>query len=726
MSFMKNTFFIIFLLFACSQKSQSQNIDHWETIVFAEDNWKYRIGNAEPPSDWYTSNFDDSSWAEGQGGFGYADDDDNTVIAPTNSIYLRKSFNIVELADLEMAILHADFDDAFIAYLNGVEIGRSNIEGDFPPFDATTPTDREAQLYQGGLPIPFTLDKNKINQCLQNGNNTLAIQVQNISIFSSDMSAIFFFSVGINNSSTNYSPTPDWFIIPFDTSNLPILKISTLGQNIPSEFKITAHLGIIDNGTGNTNNVFTDLFNGYDGAIGIEIRGSSSQSFPKKNYGFETRDNAGENNNVSLLGMPVENDWILHGPYTDKSLIRNVLAFHLGNQQGRWAPRTRYCELFINEDYRGIYVLMEKIKRDNDRLDIARLDSDDNAGDSLTGGYIVQVDREEFGNGWWSPFVPNPFIVYQYPSGFDLSIPQRNYIRDYITDFETALAGNNFANPVIGYPKFIDVNSFVDYLLSIELSKEVDAYRLSAFLFKDKDSKGGKLNAGPLWDFNLGYGNADYCTGALTSGWAYDDPGCEDSQPFWWNRLLEDDDFKNQAKCRWEELRAGPWQTDSILQFIDNQADILAEAQVRNFERWQVLGIYIWPNEFIGDTYQEEIDYLKTWISERLIWIDENIEGTCEIVNIDNLEKNNSVLVQPNPFSKSIDFILEKNNFAADTEIKIFDFLGKEIRALTFRGENIIHWDGQNNEGTDVASGVYFYVFSKEQNQFASGKIMKF
>lgn len=703
----------------------SQTIDHWETIVFAEDIWKYRVGNSEPPSDWFETNFDDSTWDEGQGGIGYGDGDDNTNIQNTISLYMRKDFDIVDISHLEMALFHADYDDGFIAYLNGVEIARANMNGDFPSFDAITPVDREAQMYDGGLPVPFTLSKDKINQYLQNGNNTLAIQVHNRDINSSDLSSLFFFSVGVNQTTMNYSPTLSWFTPPFLSSDLPIIKINTFGQQIPDEPKLAVHMGIIDNGPGNRNYVFSDSFNGYDGQIAIETRGASSSNFPKKNYGFETQTDQGENNNVNLLGMPKENDWILHGPFSDKSLIRNVLAFYLGNLTDRWAPRTRYCELFINDEYVGVYILMEKIKRDDDRIDIAKLDADDNAGDSLTGGYIVQVDRFELGNGWFSPFDPNHFFVYHNPNSSNLTSAQENYIKDYITNFEQVLAGGNFDDPDLGYASLIDVGSFIDHLLVVELSRDVDAYRLSSYLFKDKDSKGGLLNAGPLWDFNLGFGNADYCDGWETSGWNFDDPNCGEDQPFWWDRLQEDTVFNNQVQCRWDELRAGPWQTDSIMQFIDEQAAILEEAQSRNFERWEILGNYLWPNAFVGDTYEEEITYLKNWTTNRLIWMDENMIGNCIAVATADLEKNIPLTIQPNPFSESVNFVFEKYNSNKSGTIKIYDSLGKEIRVLKFSNKNKLDWDGKNEAGKGVPSGIYFYTFSMKKNVIQSGKIIK-
>ena len=179
--------------------------------------------------------------------------------------------------------------------------------------------------------------------------------------------------------------------IYFTSSNLPIVIINTGGKIIVDEERITAHMGIIDNEEDQLNNL-NDPLNGYDGQIAIELRGSATMGYPKKSYRFETQDADGENNNVSLLGMPKENDWILYGPYDDQSLIRNVLAYGLSNDMGRYASRTRFCELVIDEDYRGLYILLEKTKRDKNRVNIKKMDANDSAGDSLTGGYIIKID----------------------------------------------------------------------------------------------------------------------------------------------------------------------------------------------------------------------------------------------------------------------------------------------------------------------------------------------
>lgn len=423
--------------------------------------------------------------------------------------------------------------------------------------------------------------------------------------------------------------------VNFTSSNLPIVVVNTYGQNIPDEGKIDVFMGIIYNEDGSRNYLSLN-YNHFMGPVAIEVRGSSSQMFPKKSYGFETRDEAGNNLNVSLLGMPSENDWILYAPYTDKSMMRDVLAYQLSWKMGWYASRTRYCELVLNGEYNGVYVLMEKIKRDGGRVNIKKIDADDLAGDSLTGGYIVKIDKTTGTNysGWTSPYQPYPgawqSIYYQYhdPDGIEIQPQQAQYIQNYITAVEgkiyNMLGGNNF----LMYDTIIEVNSFIDFLLSNELGKNVDGYRLSSYLYKDRNSEGGKLNAGPLWDFNLAYGNADYYNGWITSGWQYQLQNNDDgyANPFYWTKLMADTKFKELCVNRWNSLRQNGFSKDSINAFIDQTAALLEESQVRNYQKWPILGVYVWPNAYVGQTYADEINYLKTWISNRIDWLDEQLK----------------------------------------------------------------------------------------------------
>ena len=649
---------IILLLIFLPFLTVSQNINHWETVVFDADIWRYLEGTYEPDTNWRKIGFNDVSWSQGQGGIGYGDNDDSTIINPVTSLYLRHNFNIIDTAQLTAAVLHVDYDDAFVAYLNNVEIARANIGniGDHPTFNQTSSSLHEAQMFQGGNPDQFLIDIQIFKDNILPGNNILAVQVHNDNITSSDLTSRVFLSLAINDTSLNYWPNPSWFQPPviLTTSNLPIVVINTNGQNIVDDPRIICDMGIIDNGSGVINSI-NDFFNDYDGKISIEYRGSSSQSFPKKSYALETQDINGDNNNVSLLGMPVENDWVLYAPYSDKSLMRNVLTFNLGRKMSNYSPRTVYCELVVNGHYKGVYVLMEKIKRDNDRVDIARLDSNDIAGDSLTGGYIIKIDKYTGtgGSDWLSDF-PNIsggplYIQYHYPEASVMLPEQLDYIEHYVDSFEYALNGSNFSDTSIGYSKYIDVNSFIDLYIINELSKNIDGYRLSTYIYKDRDDNGGKLTMGPFWDYNLAFGNADYCDAGLTSGWEVNS-GCGDYNPFWFERLLEDTIYQNRLKCRWEYLRDRSFHEDSIFDFIDSIALYLNDAQQRNFQKWDILGAYVWPNFYIGNTYQDELIFIKTWLSGRLDWIDNNIVGNCDsIINSDvliNFSNNSRHLIK--------------------------------------------------------------------------------
>jgi len=423
-------------------------------------------------------------------------------------------------------------------------------------------------------------------------------------------------------------------------SNLPIVVINTFGVSIPDEPKITAYMGIIDNGQGNLNNL-NDPFNNYDGSIGIEIRGQSTQMFPKKPYAIETRDNAGGNLDVSLLGMPIENDWILYAPYTDKSMLRNVVTFAMGQKMGEYSSRTVFCELVLNNDYKGVYVLMEKIKKDENRVNIATLNPEEISGDDLTGGYIIRVDKLDFDfqygiDGWMSnPYPPYPNAMditfqYYYPAAVEIVAQQRDYIKNFITTAENTLSSSGFANPEVGYNKYFNAASFVDFMLLSELSKEVDKYRYSTYFYKEKDSDGGKLFAGPAWDFNLGYGNVDYwAPGIDYTGWIY--PAVNSNAAsiiFWWKRLMEDPYFRDLTKTRWVSLRQNELSDASINSVIDSILIHIDAAKDRNFQRWPILGQYVWPNyDWQNNTYEDEVDYFETFLFNRLEWMDANLSG---------------------------------------------------------------------------------------------------
>lgn len=481
--------------------------------------------------------------------------------------------------------------------------------------------------------------------------------------------------------------------VAFTSSNLPVVVIDTEGQSIPNEPKIMARMGVVDNGPGQRNRP-TDPFNAYDGWIGIETRGFSSQMFPKKQFAVETREADGTNRSVALLGLPEENDWVLYAPYSDKSLLRNVLAYHLANRMGHYASRTRLCELVLNGDYRGVYVLMEKIKRDKARVDIATLNPDETTGDDLTGGYIVKVDKwDGSGNeGWASPHptaVAGRWVSYQYhdPAPDELVPEQKAYIRDWIAHFEEVMAGADFADPVRGYAPLLDVPSFVDYLLLNEVSRNVDGYRLSAFMYKDKDSNDGRLVMGPAWDYNLAFGNANYYDGSATTGFQVDFAvaGDEFQIPFWWNRLRRDTAFTRAVVARWGELRRDVLHLDTLHAYIDAQVALLDEAQARNFRRWPILSEHVWPNNYVGGSYANEVAYLKRWVRDRVAWLDAHI-GRLALAGLEDGRPPSGAgpllaAPVPNPFTESAEVTL---TLARDRHVQVdlYDATGRQVQHL--------------------------------------------
>jgi hypothetical protein len=489
--------------------------------------------------------------------------------------------------------------------------------------------------------------------------------------------------------------------VNFTSSNLPIIVINTFGQEIPNEYKIQARMGVIYNGEG-VRNYITDQFNHYDGWIGIELRGSSSLTFPKKSYAVETRDSLGNDRSVSLLGLPSEADWVFYGPYNDKTLIRDVLTYKLARDMGRYASRSKFFELVINGEYKGVYVLLEKIKRDANRVNIKKLNPADTSGDALTGGYIIKIDKldGENNDGWYSNFRPFPqlsariFYQYHYPKPDEIVEAQKNYIKAWIYAFESAMFGPYYADSILGYQKYIDVNSFVDYILLNELVKNIDAYRLSTFFYKDRDSRNPKLFAGPVWDFNLAFGNCDYYQAFNSSGWyleyvsEYSNiPNWENYFiPFWWKKIFNDQNFQTKFRQRWIELRNSVWTNEKINSTIDSLVQLLEESRQRNFQRWPVIGQYVWPNYYVGQTYEDEINYLKNWLTSRLVWMDYQLITDVEKEKSE-ISINDFKLLQnyPNPFNSNtrISYIISGNlNSPQKVTVKIYDVLGREITTL--------------------------------------------
>ncbi|WP_338874369.1 CotH kinase family protein [Spirosoma sp. SC4-14] len=427
------------------------------------------------------------------------------------------------------------------------------------------------------------------------------------------------------------------------TTNLPIVLIDTHGQLINDEPGIICDLKIINNISGV--NTPADTANGFDGKAKVEYHGCSSQNFPKKSLGIELRSTTAVTTsiNASLLGFPAESDWLLIASYTDKTFLRDQLAFFMSNQAGRYASRTKAVEVIINNEYQGIYIFEEKVKRDANRVNINKLDPTDLGNNSITGGYIVKIDKtcgsfdpdHQWQSAYSSPGGNRPhYWLTHYPNDDNLVSQQFTYIKNYINTFETTMASSTCCQATTGYSKYVVDDTFIDHFLLEETTSNADAYRFSAYISKERDSKGGKLSAGPIWDLNLAFGfllTPFPSYSQSSEGWRYLAPGDPAFPvPFWWGKLLSCCTYTHKVVSRYRQLRQTVWQTSTLLDFIDTQYTLMNQgAYDRNFQKWPIIGVSIWNDEpsYNGATLADEIDFLKTWLTNRLNWMDSHIDA---------------------------------------------------------------------------------------------------
>ena len=503
----------------------------------------------------------------------------------------------------------------------------------------------------------------------------------------------------------HFNNKPAKFLL--DSSDLPIVVINTGNVSIPHlnwypepKQKIEGSFSVIFNGPGKINRPEDSSI--YQGNVVIKTRGNTSRYFQQKSYTLEMKDAEWKDKDIALLDMPAEEDWVLIATWCDRSLTRDALTYRLANDMGRYAPRTRFCELVLNGDYKGVYVLAEKIKRDNDRVDISKMNEDD-----VSGGYIIQVDRrtEDETEGFASTLQHCPrssvFMKYEYPKADEITAGQKQYITAYIDSFERSLPGPG-RSPA--YNNYIDVASFIDFFLVQEVANNVDAYRLSSYMHKKKD---GKLVAGPVWDFNLAYGNVSLDEAHASTGFRWSRPcevvadGC--AIPLWWPLLMQHGLFSEELKSRYTHLRETVFSKHHTEQLIDSLTGALADAQERHFLRWPILGRDVFFSSDVRDTWEEEVSKLKDWLGKRLEYMDTELSTYRDID------------VHPNPASSQV----EASTIGVIKEISISDLAGKRLLSKRCSEKDVMI------DISELPAGIYLLSAKTSTGEVYSKKVIK-
>ncbi|MDD3276033.1 MAG: CotH kinase family protein [Kiritimatiellales bacterium] len=413
------------------------------------------------------------------------------------------------------------------------------------------------------------------------------------------------------------------------SSDLPVMVIDNLGAGIIPDSTLpdqTALVALFDPGTNGRTSLSITNFT-LNARAGIHRRGDSSlrATDRKPNLAVETRAaDSDDGLDIAPFGMPPESDWVLLAAYDwDKPGLRNALMYNLSNQTENYAVRTRFVEVFLNysggalttNHYNGLYILMEKIKRDSNRVDVEKLTPQDNALPNIAGGYLLRKDRISDTSTLLST---SEGLYCIDPPKDELTTDQKNYITTYIRSFESQLFNSD---PTTGYPKYIDVGSFIDHHLLNMLAQNVDGLRLSTYMRK---SRYGKLTMGPLWDFDRSIDSTDshddnpevwcvpYATGYVIPAY----------QLYWYTRLFQNADFWQDYIDRWQNLRSTFFSDANLCATLDTLAAETAEAKVRDDARWKMGYRTVSSGYAFDGTWQGEVNHMRWWLTTRTAFID--------------------------------------------------------------------------------------------------------
>lgn len=395
------------------------------------------------------------------------------------------------------------------------------------------------------------------------------------------------FSQPVTYTITNSAGTSKQYTVEvMQFTGLPVINLTTDNGNAITnrDDYTTGTVSVFGNG------VVSDL---DKMTMEIRGRGNSTWGMPKKPYQMKL------SSKREFLDMENDKKWLFLAEYADKTMLRNQIAYEMGYLSDlAWTTDSEFAEVFLNEEYQGTYHITQKVEEGSDRVDL---------GDN---GFLLEIDQFERLDPDDVYFETGTFLINIKEPSLEENDSQYQFITRLLFEFEQALYSNTFADPNNGYAQFIDIDSFIDWYLISEITKNVDSRFFSSIYFHV--IPGEKIKMGPLWDFDLAFGNVDYADPEFPEGfWIKDNP--------WYARLFQDPNFVNLVQARFAYYNNN---RTYLLNKIDEYAEKLRYAQAENNAKWQTIGVYVWPNPVVLDTYDEEVARLKSWFNTRMDWLD--------------------------------------------------------------------------------------------------------
>lgn len=552
----------------------------------------------------------------------------------SSQLVLRNKFQIRDTSKVLEAILRYHNKYNARVFLNGQQIASTDR---FLIDQESAQTFPDKVVYQPGWDRrQVFISQKKLSRVLRNGENVIDVMLND----EHGTGSVKLYDIGLQikvkgpETENITFPLQQFREYVFTQSELPIFRIDAGGLVIPDDPKIPAVLSIID---GEDVNKLSDTGQKYEARL--ERRGQTSQGMAKRSYTLALTEKK------VLLGLPASDRWVLYGPYMDRTMVRNALAYTLYAQMGRSAPKFRYIELILNNNYCGMYLLVEKVQIGPSMLDIHELQREEGS-DEFTGGYLLEIDR----NGVQSPYSFSKGVLADHhyysvhsPKWAAQDEQALGPIKAQYQELERRLIAKD------RHLEAIDMGSFIDYMIITEFCKNVDGYRLSTFLYNPDISRPiPKFYIGPIWDFNFTFGLTEFRNGHNPNGLVYQ---YDTTTPFWWSTLMRDPEFHAQLVERYKTLREGCLSDKNVAATIDSLVNMFEGSLDGNFKKWDVIGMQdFWPNEYTGETYKEEIEHLKEWSNWRANFLDykfKNFESTTDSLEGDGIQQVKSQRQHP-------------------------------------------------------------------------------